>query len=270
MVENIIKLKNLNIEETKELLPDNLILLGYRGSIAHGLYIPSSDPVSIDDKDIMGAFVAPLSHYIGMNPINTTKEKFIKEWDSVSYEIQKLIFLLKKGNPNVLSLLWLDDNKIIHNTKWGEMLRTNKQLFVSKQVYHSFAGYAHGQFKRMTHFKFNGYMGEKRKSLVEKFSYDVKNASHLIRLLKMCMEFLNEGTLYVERKSDADLLLSIKRGEWSLEKVQTEAERLFKLCEESYVRNKLPAEPDHAAINELCIELILSYYNIGEIADDIE
>lgn len=33
-------------------------------------------------------------------------------------------------------------------------------------------------------------MGEKRKQLVAKHGYDTKNASHLIRLLRMGMEFL--------------------------------------------------------------------------------
>ena len=54
-----------------------------------------------------------------------------------------------------------------------------------------------------------GYMGEKRKRLVEKFGYDTKNASHLIRLLRMGMEFLVDGELHVERE-DAKELLRIK------------------------------------------------------------
>jgi hypothetical protein len=32
-----IKLKALSPEQTRELIPDNLILLGYRGSIAHDM-----------------------------------------------------------------------------------------------------------------------------------------------------------------------------------------------------------------------------------------
>lgn len=47
----MIKLGGLNNEQMKELLPPNLILLGYRGSIAHGTYIPQSDPNSINDKN---------------------------------------------------------------------------------------------------------------------------------------------------------------------------------------------------------------------------
>jgi len=47
-----IKLKNLPQQRLSELLPDNLILLGYRGSIAHNMYVPQHDPNSIDDEII--------------------------------------------------------------------------------------------------------------------------------------------------------------------------------------------------------------------------
>ena len=47
-------MKGLNEAERKELVPDDLIVLGYRGSISHGMYVPQTDPNSIDDKDVMG------------------------------------------------------------------------------------------------------------------------------------------------------------------------------------------------------------------------
>jgi hypothetical protein len=74
----------------------------------------------------------------------------------------------------------------------------------------------------------------------------------------MGIEFLTEGTLYVERE-DAPELLSIKRGEWSLEKVKGEAERLFQLSQEAYVRSTLPPEPDRASAEALCVEMISEY-----------
>jgi hypothetical protein len=76
------------------------------GSIAHGMYIPGSDPDSIDDKDVMGVFLAVPSHYIGTIKQKDVREHWYNEWDCVHYEILKLAGLLEKGNPNVLSLLW--------------------------------------------------------------------------------------------------------------------------------------------------------------------
>lgn len=318
-----IELKNLEAERVSELLPDQLILLGYRGSVAHNMYIPQQDKHGIDDKDLMGVFVAPLEHYLGFGR-DDVKEKFINEWDAVSYEIRKFVSLLLKCNPNVLSLLWLPERHIIYQHELGRLLRDHRDIFVTRAAYHSFNGYAYGQFKRMTHFNqeaqsemreleeellkqgldierlnasqaerdrvidagrfqgertgllcdrisgmrrkyySGGYMGAKRKELVMKVGYDSKNAAHLIRLLRMGIEFLVEGELHVER-SDAENLLSIKRGEWPLEKVKEEAERLFKLAEEAYVRSSLPPKPDEKRAERLCMDIISRYYDLPAI-----
>ena len=249
-------MKGLNEAEKKELIPDDLIFLGYRGSIAHGMYVPNFDPNSIDDKDVMGVYIAPECHYLGTKKVKDVREKWYKEWDCVYYEFLKLVGLLEKGNPNVLSLLWLDDRYVIAKTSMWDAFVEHRDAFSSKSVYHSFVGYAHGQLHRMTHMAFEGYMGEKRKALVEKYGYDCKNAAHLIRLLKMGIEFLTEGVLYVERRNDATQLLEIKKGEWTLEAVKKEAERLFALCEQAYIHSPLPAKPDTERINELCVGLL--------------
>ena len=106
-----------------------------------------------------------------------------------------------------------------------------------------------------------GYMGQKRRELVRRVGYDAKNAAHLIRLLRMGIEFLTEGTMHVER-ADAPELFDIKRGTWSLEKVKAEAERLFQLSQEAYVRSTLPAEPDTARAERLCVEMISEYHGL--------
>jgi predicted nucleotidyltransferase len=181
------------------------------------------------------------------------------EWDSTIYEIRKMINLLLKCNPNVLSLLWLPEELWVIRTPLGQKLLDNRGLFVSKAAYHSFVGYSNGQLKRMTGIS-TGLLGRKRKELVEAFGYDTKNASHLIRLLRLGIEFLTEGSVKVVR-SDAVELLEIKQGKWSLEKVQRESEDLFRLAREAYVRSPLPPEPDHFNAEKLLIEIIESHFN---------
>jgi predicted nucleotidyltransferase len=253
-------MKGLNEAEKKALIPDDLIFLGYRGSIAHSMYVPNTDPNSIDDKDVMGVYLCSPSHYLGIHKEKDVREKWYKEWDCVYYELLKLVHLLEKGNPNVLSLLWLDQKHVIYKSDIWEDLLSIREAFVSKNVYHSFAGYARGQLHRMTHMNFEGYMGEKRKTLVTKYGYDTKNAAHLIRLLRMGIEFLTEGVLYVERKNDASQLLEIKKGEWTLEQVKKESDRLFSLCEEAYIRSPLQAQPDSKTINDKCVDILLKHF----------
>lgn len=250
------KIKKLTAEERNELIFDDLIFLGYRGSIAHGMYVPNTYPDSIDDIDVMGVFVAPTSHYIGTKKIKDSREKWYNEWDCVYYELLKVAKLLEKGNPNLFSLLWLDDKYVIHTSDDWKLFINNRDAFSSKNIYHSFVGYAYGQLHRMTKMTFSGYMGQKRKSLVEKYGYDCKNAAHLIRLLRMGIEFLTEGVMHIERTQDAEQLLDIKRGKWTLDEVKKEANRLFISCEQAYIHSPLPAVADSDRINDLCITIL--------------
>lgn len=103
--------------------------------------------------------------------------------------------------------------------------------------------------------KYQPYMGAKRKELVTRYGYDCKNAAHLIRLLRMGNEFLSTGELKVFRH-DAEELKVIKTGGWSLEKVKTEAQRLFEEAKELYSTTKLPDEPNRDQAENLLIDLI--------------
>ena len=235
------------------------ILHAWRGSIAHGMYVPSSDPGSIDDKDTMAFCVPPVDHYYGLAEYGSRGTREVKrgEWDIVIYEARKAIRLLAQGNPNVLSLLWLPENLYIVHTDAGRLLLANRDAFVGRHVYRSFVGYATAQLHKMESGVFNGYMGNKRRALVEQHGYDTKNAAHLIRLLRMGIEFLRDGELIVDRGGyDATELLAIKRGEWALERVKDESARLFRRAEEVYDRSTLPSKPDHERIEALCVEVV--------------
>jgi predicted nucleotidyltransferase len=237
-----------------EIIPSKTILLGYVGSIAHGTYIPKTDPNCIDDKDIMGICIAPKEAYFGLGSFEQ-KDIQQDEWDSVVYEIRKYFRLLLKQNPNVISLLWLQKQDYIYASPDGELIIKNRDLFISKQAYHSFIGYAHGQLYKMTHNAHEGYMGAKRKELVAKYGYDCKNAAHLIRLLRMGVEYLVEGQLHVFRE-DAPQLKEIKSGGWELERVKAEADRLFAIAMTAYTNSKLPDKPDFKGAEKLLIEII--------------
>ena len=233
------------------------ILSAYRGSIAHGMYVPASSPTSIDDRDLMAVCVPSREHYLGLTEYGSRGTVEIKHgaWDIVIYEVRKMVRMLLEGNPNVLSLLWVDPKYYLTVTAAGQLLLRSRRLFVGRHAYHSFAGYAESQFKRMTHLAFQGYMGEKRKRLVEQFGYDTKNAAHLIRLLRMCIEFLADGELRVTRP-DAAELLAIKQGQWTLKRVQEEANRLFAQAKRAYQRSTLPEAPQHERVNKLCVQMI--------------
>lgn len=100
------------------------ILTAYRGSIAHEMYVPKTDPDSIDDKDVISVCVPPPEYFLGLQQYGKdgTKEVKVGEWDIVIYEVRKMFRLLEKGNPNVLSLLWTDETKMLKMTAAGRLL----------------------------------------------------------------------------------------------------------------------------------------------------
>lgn len=103
----------------------------------------------------------------------------------------------------------------------------------------------------------SGFMGDKRRQKVLKYGYDVKAASHLIRLLRMQVEILKDGIVLVDRTGwDADELTAIKRGEWSLERVKAEADQLFERGRAAVKASRLPDKPDVAKIEPTISNLV--------------
>jgi predicted nucleotidyltransferase len=234
------------------------IILCYRGSIAHGTFIPNHEPSSIDDKDILGIAIPTEEYFFGLKQF----EQFeIKQdyWDVLVYDFKKFIRLLSKANPNVMQALWTPEKHILKTSWQFKMLVENRHLFAHRGLYKAFCGYSYGQLHKMEHMVYNGYMGEKRKALVDKFGYDCKNASHMIRLLRQGIEFLKTGELEVERQ-DRSELIQIKTGQWSIERVKKEATRLFKDMELAYLHSQLPDKPNIEAIDRLTQDILTKHF----------
>lgn len=235
---------------------DRTILAGYMGSHSHGTYVAPKDN-GIDDKDIMGIYVPPKQYYLGLQKHDHI-DCWVDDFDIVMYEAKKFMGLLLKNNPNVMGLLWLEPNLYVKKNRYGTALIKNREIFSSKLAYKSFTGYAFSQLKKMSGSEFKGYMGDKRRKLVEKHGYDTKNAAHLIRLLRMGIEFLATGELNVMRH-DASQLIDIKQGKYTLEEVKDMANKLFPKAEEALIHSKLPSRPDYKKAEELLIEIVENY-----------
>ena len=135
-------------------LSDWSVALCYRGSITHGTWQPSSEPTSIDDKDVLSVCVPTTDYYFGLREFGSRGTQEIKqdEWDIVAYEARKMLSMLANGNPNVLMALWLKPQYYLKVTPAWQLVIDNRDMFVGKHVYRSFTGYAIGQLSRMTKF----------------------------------------------------------------------------------------------------------------------
>jgi len=346
------KVRKYDLGET--LIPKDTILLAFRGSVAHGMFVDPEDVNGIDDVDLIGITIPSQRYYLGLSQWGSrgTKEYRNGIWDGVYYEIKKLVSMLLEGNPNVLSLLWVKPEHRLFVSPVGEMLYEFRNLFVGKHVFNAFAGYANAQLLKMTsrdpselreylavtaelkyrgahpnhkgevfprpyelpfgdldqaidsgdhecmvaanestirrlgsneavnvyntsteklmarlrHYQKKGenigYMGEKRKRMVVELGYDSKNASHCIRLLRMCSQFLQTGSMTVYRPDAGDdqELLRIKRGEWTLERVKEHAEHLFQQARDARDHSPLPDEPDRERVEYKLIQMISSHW----------
>lgn len=239
-------------------IPDHLILAGYRGSQAHGTYVAPTEPTGIDDIDVVGIVIPPPPYYVGLKTWEAA-DRITPPWDVLVYEYRKAIRLLMAQNPNILSLLWLEPEDYLHIAPAGRALLTFRDYFQCKsKAYESFTGYARGQLKKMVMSgPYRGYMGAKRKALVDAHGWDCKNGSHLVRLLHMGCEYLATGRMTVKRTWDRDFLIAIKRGDYPLADVQAHAEAWFQRCDEAYANSPLPEACNVQGIEHLMMTAIL-------------
>ncbi len=105
-----------------------------------------------------------------------------------------------------------------------------------------------------------GYLGDRRKRLILERGYDTKNAAHCVRLLRMLVEVLSNGVVLVDRREagDAEELLDIKNGKWSLPDVKAEGERLFAEAKEALKLSTLPDGPNRGEAENWLVGMLRS------------
>ena len=76
----------------------------------------------------------------------------------------------------------------------------------------------------------------------------------------MGIEFLTDGELHVVRQ-DAPELLDIKNGYWPKDKIISEADRLFALAQQAYIKSPLPPKPDKTKAEKLLVDILGAWYD---------
>jgi hypothetical protein len=88
--------------------------------------------------------------------------------DAELQELRKFLKLAGQNNPNIIEFLWIEKGITIETPIW-EKIRSHRDLFLSRKVCHTFAGYAHAQLHKIKIHR--GYImgGEKKKPTREEF-----------------------------------------------------------------------------------------------------
>lgn len=143
-------------------LKNRIILATVAGSRAYGMNTSTSD------LDVKGVFVPTLSYYFGTKKIeqiddkkqvcdtlspflSKTLEKVANEngMEGTVYEVRRFLDLASGANPNILDILFCRDSDVILTSVSGDLLRKNKDKFLTKKCLQTFLGYATAQAKRI-------------------------------------------------------------------------------------------------------------------------
>ena len=254
-------------------LMDNLMFEGVVGSTAYGC-----NKGGDTDEDLVGMAIPPkgmvfphLEGYIpgfGAKPptFNSFQQHHIffsetkTQYDVCIYGIVKLFQLCRDNNPNMLELLYLPRRCIKHSSQVYEHIRSNRSLFLHRGCYQKFRGYAYSQIEKMD--KPGEHRSKKRRATVEAHGFDTKFAYHLVRLMLECEQIFLTQSLQLDR--DRNLFKSIRRGEWSKEKIREwfdEKEKgLERLYKADFSEVPLPHSPDEEAIKQVLIECLEMHY----------
>lgn len=127
-------------------IQDNVLYVIRCGSRAYNCHTESSD------DDYKGFFVNTYDSYLGF--LDKIEQFELKEPDATLYEISKFFKLAIVSNPNIIEVLFVDDSDRLHVSSLAEDILSQRELFLSKKIFHSMSGYAYSQMARLeTHRK---------------------------------------------------------------------------------------------------------------------
>jgi len=240
---------------------DRLIHVFVGGSELHGAKVHGTD-----DLDIYGVYVEPPELVLGLETIphfvwstaGNDRRNGPADVDVTFYSLKKWASLACKGNPTALHFLFASG--VLQSPVWSVVV-SRKEAFLSRLCAKHFLGFANDQLARVTGRKGRGKKGQ-RPELEQTYGYDVKAAMHALRLLYECEEVLQSRTITLPRP-ERDLLIRVRTGKYSLEKVIDMANRKFAECEAAERGSTLPARVDRTAVSQVLTDCYLKSWRMS-------
>lgn len=213
------------------LVRDHTVYRCVMGSRAFGLATEASD------TDLRGVYLAPTPLFWRFEKPPTHVEGPRDE--EFSWELERFCELALRANPNILECL--HSPLVEEVTPVGEELLSLRGAFLSRRAHTSFGRYAASQRGKL--------LADVRVHGAPRW----KHAMHLLRLLLSCRDLLRTGRLTVDAGPHRDRLLAVRRGELTWEEVDAWMARLQEETESALASTVLPAEPDHARVQDFLV-----------------
>jgi len=242
--------------------PEEIVHLFIGGSELHGAKVGATD-----DLDIYGVFVEPPSFALGLNPrdhfvwstASDERRNGPEDVDITLYSLRRWSELAAKGNATALHFIFADATAVSDEV-WS-LVQSHRELFLSKRSAEQFLGFASNQLQRITGEKGHGAKGQ-RPEYIGRFGYDTKAAMHCLRLYFECIELMEKGTITLPRP-EKDLLIEVRSGAWTLDRLMEEARLLHQTALLAAVNSYLPATIDAAAISSLIADVHLKQWGVA-------
>ncbi|MFD7913180.1 DNA polymerase beta superfamily protein [Streptomyces sp. NPDC059752] len=213
------------------LVRDHTVYRCVMGSRAFGLATEASD------TDLRGVYLAPTPLFWRFEKPPTHVEGPRDE--EFSWELERFCELALRANPNILECL---HSPLVHEvTPVGEELLSLRGAFLSRRAHTSFSRYAASQRGKL--------LADVRVHGAPRW----KHAMHLLRLLLSCRDLLRTGRLTIDAGPHRDRLLAVRRGGLTWEEVDAWMARLQEETESALASTVLPAEPDHARVQDFLV-----------------
>lgn len=235
------------------------------GSTVHGLGVAGTD-----DRDELGVCIEPADRVIGLKHfeqiVMRSQPQGVRsqpgDLDLTIYGLRKFCSLALKGNPSILLLFNVPDEKCLTLTPLGKKLRAGAGSFASKKAGAAFLGYMQQQRQRLMGER--GQMSVKRPELIEQYGFDTKYAGHILRLGFQGIDYMNYGYFPIPMPDDQrELILAVRTGQVSENDVLTKAGELEAELKDAIDSTMLPDEPNYWDVNQF---LISAYQETWRVA----
>lgn len=176
--------------------------------------------------------------------------------DITIYNIVRYFHLVMQNNPNMIDSLFVPDSAIVYADEVGKLVRYWRHDFLSQKLWHTFKGMAWSHMKRITSRTREG----KRKNYVEKYGYDVKDASHVVRLLGEVNDFLFTGDCDISSRGEK--IREVRSGQFTLDEIKKIFDVEMDMLEHrmSNGESVLPQYPDQVKIKTLLVYCLEEKY----------
>lgn len=170
------------------------------------------------------------------------KREYTKTSDdnnTVTHSLTKFVRLLVKGNFTVVEMLYYEP--LIKHPLIDNLVQRVKPYAITGRVAGGYMGYINSQNYKALRSSGKG-LSDRRREGIEKFGYDPKFASHLVRGVYTLQGVLETGKFHFLTPEEKASIMVVKNGEASKEGVEELLQDIIQKLDTTYNSTELPTD----------------------------